>query len=74
MDNVHETVLQETLCLYPPAPFTSRSCIRGHHIGISVGAIILLNTYILHRRERFWARPNEFDYIRGMRDSITDLN
>jgi cytochrome P450 len=78
---VCEAVLQETLRLYPPAPFISRRCIREHYIGseghrqlrIPEGAIILLNTYLLHRREEYWPRPNEFDYTRWMRDPITGL-
>ncbi|CAF0950840.1 unnamed protein product [Rotaria sp. Silwood1] len=76
---VCEAVLQETLRLYPPAPLFGRQCIREHIIGgssdrqlrIPVGTIILMNTYVLHRRADFWSRPLEFDYTRWMRDSVT---
>ena len=78
---VCEAVLQETLRLYPPAPFLVRKCIREHYIGreghrqirVPVGAIVLSNTYILHRREEFWPHPLEFDYKRWIRDSTTGL-
>ena len=35
--------------------------------------MIVVNTYILHRREEFWPRPLEFDYKRWIRDPITGL-
>ncbi|UJR11633.1 hypothetical protein I4U23_015814 [Adineta vaga] len=76
---VCEAVLQETLRLYPPAPFFARNCIREHTIGseggyrlrIPVNTTIFVNTYVLHRRSEFWSRPLEFDYTRWMRDPIT---
>ncbi|CAF1189355.1 unnamed protein product [Rotaria sp. Silwood1] len=76
-----EAVLQETLRLYPPAPFFSRQCIREHTIGkegqrqlrIPVGSIISFNTYLLHRREDFWPRALVFDYRRWLRDPISGL-
>jgi cytochrome P450 len=78
---VCEAIIQETLRLYPPAPFISRQCIREHYIGseghrllcIPEGAEVLTNTYLLHRREDFWSRPNDFDYTRWIRDPITGL-
>ncbi|CAF2635800.1 unnamed protein product [Rotaria sp. Silwood2] len=76
-----EAVLQETLRLYPPAPFIARRCIREHYIGkeghrqirMPVGGVVSVNTYILHRREEFWPRPLEFDYTRWIRDPVTGL-
>ena len=58
---VCEAIIQETLRLYPPAPFMIRKCIREHFIGskehrqiqVPVGATILLNSYVLHRREEY---------------------
>ncbi|CAF3487582.1 unnamed protein product [Rotaria sp. Silwood1] len=77
---VCEAVLQETLRLYPPAPLFARYCIREHTIGsgshrslfIPANTIIVINTYILHRRAEFWPRPLEFDYTRWLRNSVTD--
>ena len=74
-----EAVLQESLRLYPPAPLLGRRCVREHYIGsegqrqilIPAGAELAVNTYILHRREEYWPRANEFDYTRWMRDSVT---
>jgi cytochrome P450 len=76
-----EAVLQETLRLYPPAPFFTRQCINKQIIGtgtdhplhIPVGTTILINTYAIHRREEYWPRPNEFDYTRWLRDPVTGL-
>ncbi|CAF3781478.1 unnamed protein product [Rotaria sp. Silwood1] len=76
-----EAVLQETLRLYPPAPFLERQCIREHYIGskgnrqvrIPAGAKVLINTCILHRRAEFWPQPLEFDYTRWLRDPVTGL-
>ncbi|CAF0831070.1 unnamed protein product [Rotaria sordida] len=76
-----EAVLQETLRLYPPAPFFIRQCINEQIIGcttdhplrIPVGTTILINTYAVHRRSEYWSRPNEFDYTRWIRDPITGL-
>ena len=58
---VCEAVLQETLRLYPPAPFVSRQCNNEHHIGseghrqlsVPQGTEVLVNTYILHRQEEY---------------------
>ncbi|CAF1409324.1 unnamed protein product [Didymodactylos carnosus] len=40
---------------------------------VSVGATVIFNIYILHRREDFWPRPLEFDYTRWIRDPVTGL-
>jgi cytochrome P450 len=76
-----EAVLQETLRLYPPAPFFARQCINEQTIGIATdhplhlptGTTILINTYAVHRRAEYWSRPNEFDYTRWLRDPVTGL-
>jgi cytochrome P450 len=74
-----EAVINETLRLYPPAAIFTRHCIREHTIGskrqlrIPVGATIIINSYILHRRSDLWSRPLEFDYTRWMRDPKTNL-
>ncbi|CAF3636912.1 unnamed protein product [Rotaria sordida] len=79
--NVCEAVIQETLRLYPSAPFLSRECIHEHTIGnendrqllIPVDTTIIIDIYQLHRRAEFWHRPLEFDYTRWLRDPITGL-
>ena len=76
---VCEAVINETLRLYPPAPFFARHCVHEHTIGtkrtlvIPKGASIDVNVYILHRRSDLWSRPLEFDYTRWLRDPITGL-
>ncbi|CAF2496281.1 unnamed protein product [Rotaria sp. Silwood2] len=76
---VCEAIINETLRLYPPAPYFTRYCIREHTIGterqlrIPVGTTIMVNSYIVHRRNDLWPRSLEFDYTRWMRDSKTGL-
>jgi cytochrome P450 len=76
---VCEAVINETLRLYPPAPFFSRHCVREHIIGterkvlVPKGATIVIYSYSLHRRSDLWSRPLEFDYTRWMRDPKTGL-
>ncbi|CAF4731416.1 unnamed protein product [Rotaria sp. Silwood1] len=78
---VREAILQETLCLYSPAPLFVRKCIREHiirkegqrQLHIPAGTTIVINSHALHRRVAYWSRPLEFDYTRWMRDPITDL-
>ncbi|CAF3456617.1 unnamed protein product [Rotaria sp. Silwood1] len=74
-----EAIINETLRLYPPAPIFTRYCIREHTIGsehkicIPVGGTIIVNNYILHRRNDLWSRSDQFDYTRWMRDPKTGL-
>jgi cytochrome P450 len=76
---VCEAIINETLRLYPPAPFFSRHCIHEHVVGtkrplrIPVGTTITVNSYLLHRRNDLWPRADEFDYTRWMRDRKTGL-
>ncbi|CAF3828857.1 unnamed protein product, partial [Rotaria sordida] len=76
---VCEAIINETLRLYPPAPFFSRHCVREHIIGtkrqlrIPKGATIVAISHVLHRRSDLWPRPLEFDYTRWMRDPKTGL-
>jgi cytochrome P450 / NADPH-cytochrome P450 reductase len=78
--NICESVIYETLRLYPPIPFFVRQCIREHtiqssdqHFSIPVGATILINTYLVHRHTNYWSHPLEFDYTRWTRDPQTGL-
>jgi cytochrome P450/NADPH-cytochrome P450 reductase len=78
--NICESVIYETLRLYPSIPFFVRQCIREHTINssnhklyIPVGTTILINTYLIHRDATYWPRPLEFDYTRWMRDPTTGL-
>ena len=79
---VIEAVLYETLRLYPAAPVFGRQSLKEHTISssdgrmklfIPVGTMIVISTYVLHRREDYWPRPLEFDYKRWMRNPTTGL-
>ncbi|CAF1095014.1 unnamed protein product [Didymodactylos carnosus] len=74
--HVIEAVLQETLRLYPPAPYIVRQCIHEHSIGseenqihLPVGVTLLLNVYALHRSAHYWHDPLIFDYKRWMKNA-----
>ncbi|CAF0720388.1 unnamed protein product [Adineta steineri] len=78
--NICESIIHETLRLYPPIPFFVRQCIQDHTIksknyqlNIPADATILINSYLIHREEKYWPRPLEFDYTRWMRDPETGL-
>jgi cytochrome P450 len=76
---VCEAIINETLRLYPPVPAVSRFCVHEHEIGterrlrIPVGATVMINIYVLHRRSDLWPRADEFDYTRWIRDPKTGL-
>lgn len=80
--SVIEAVLYETLRLYSPIPFFARECIREHSISntdgsiqlrIPVGTTIVVQAHALHRCEKYWPRPLEFDYTRWLRNPTTGL-
>ncbi len=57
-------VFRETLRLYPPVPMMVRENIcpeefRGRKV--TPGGQVVLSPWHLHRHERIWARPDEFD-------------
>ena len=79
---VLEAVIYETLRLYPSAPLFARLCTKqdtlrdpssSREIHIPTGAMVVVNCYALHRLEKYWPRPFEFDYKRWMRDPVTGL-
>ncbi len=57
-------VIQETLRLYPPAAFLSRTALKNDTIcgrDIRAGDTVMLPIYALHRHEMLWDAPNAFD-------------
>ena len=59
-----QQVLEETLRLYPPVwLFTRRSNSEDEiqDFDLPVGTDIYLSPYILHRTDRFWPNPDQFD-------------
>lgn len=58
-----QAVLQETLRLFAPAPFTLREAKEACDLGgfsVPAGTTIGVATYSLHRDERYWPRAGEF--------------
>jgi cytochrome P450 len=64
---VSRDVFRETLRLYPPVPMMVReaSCPANFRDrNVPKGAQIVLSPWHLHRHERLWERPDEFDPAR----------
>ena len=61
---VTRDVFRETLRLYPPVPMMVREAacpVRFRDRTVPKGAQIVLSPWHLHRHERLWERPDEFD-------------
>lgn len=62
-----EQVLKESMRLFPPAWFISRSVIEDDVVGgyhIPKGSWVLFSPYLTHRDPRFWTNPEGFDPLR----------
>ncbi len=60
-------VFREALRLYPPVPMMVREATQCEHFrdrDVPPGAQIVLSPWHLHRHERIWERPDEFDPAR----------
>lgn len=71
-----KAVLDESMRLYPPAPFVSREAVAADTVGgraIAPRTSVLISTWILHRHLLLWERPDEFDpsrFLPGNKESI----
>lgn len=57
-------VLEEALRLYPPAPMLSRAAIADDElsgVAIPAGTVVMVSTFVLHRRRGLWDDPDAFD-------------
>ncbi|PCH66401.1 MAG: cytochrome P450 [Rhodobacteraceae bacterium] len=57
-------VFRETMRLYPPVPMYVREATRPETFrgrAVKPGAQVILSPWHLHRHERLWERPDEFD-------------
>jgi len=69
-------VLEESMRLYPPAPFVSREAVGADTVGnvaIRPRTSVLISTWILHRHRLLWDRPDEFDpsrFLPGRKENI----
>ncbi|MCF6304959.1 MAG: cytochrome P450 [Rhodobacteraceae bacterium] len=58
------SVFRETLRLYPPVPMMVRETVQKEPLRDRIakkGSMIILSPWHLHRHERLWDRPDEFD-------------
>ena len=68
-------VINEALRLYPPGWLFSRKAIAEDQLSgftIPAGADILISPYYLHRNERYWENPDQFDPDRFSETRFTD--
>ncbi|MEM6441942.1 MAG: cytochrome P450 [Pseudomonadota bacterium] len=59
-----EAVINETLRLFPRAPIINRTPKRPLDLGgvrIKPGDFVIVSPWVVHRHERLWDRPNQFD-------------
>ncbi len=64
---VARDVFRETLRLYPPVPMMVREASQPERFrdrNVRIGSQIVLSPWHLHRHERLWERPDEFDPAR----------
>lgn len=57
-----ESVLAESMRLFPPAWAVGRQCIAEHTLGgytVPAGSTVLMSQFILHRDKRFWDNPDK---------------
>ncbi len=69
------SVFRETLRLYPPVPMMVRETVQKEAFrdrAIKKGSMIILSPWHLHRHERLWEKPDEFDPDRWQTDNGKD--
>lgn len=68
---------EETMRLFPPAPFIAREAIHEDNHGnvtIPAKSVLFLNTWLLHRHKTLWDNPNAFmpeRFLGEARDKIS---
>ncbi|MEJ1158662.1 cytochrome P450 [Prosthecomicrobium sp. N25] len=69
-------VIEESMRLYPTAPFLSRVARQDDVIGgrpIRAGSLVLIVPWLLHRHRRLWSDPDVFDpgrFLPDRRESV----
>ena len=64
---ISRDVFRETMRLYPPVPMMVREATQCEHFrdrDVPKGSQIVLSPWHLHRHERLWERPDDFDPAR----------
>lgn len=70
-----ESVLEESLRLYPPAWILARQSTRVERVGgfdIPKGSVIVISPYVIHRNTKFWDNPEGFDPDRFIEKNSQD--
>lgn len=72
-----ESVLAESMRLFPPAWALGRLALEDHEFGgykIPKGALVLLSPFVAHRDERFWENAEEFQPERWQKLSVKEAS
>lgn len=70
-----ESVLAESMRLYPPAWAIGRNVAVDHEFGgysVSPGSLVLTSPFVMHRDARFWENANEFIPERWKTQSVKE--
>jgi len=70
-----ESVIAESMRLYPPAWTVGRLSIADHEFGgyhVPKGSLVLASQFVLHHDARFWDDPNEFHPERWETKSVKE--
>jgi cytochrome P450 len=70
-----ESVLAESMRLFPPAWAIGRLSLENHEFGgyaIEKGGLVLVSPYVAHRDPRFWESPDEFIPERWQEQSVKE--
>ncbi|MGC9987882.1 MAG: cytochrome P450 [Terriglobales bacterium] len=71
-----ESVIKESMRLYPPAWAVARQAIRDFELGgyqIPVGANLVMSQWVMHRDARFFSDPEQFDPSRWRTEACLKL-
>lgn len=64
-------VFREGLRLYPPAAFLTRRAVKADRLGsywVKMDSFIVVSPWLVHRHERYWNQPGEFNPSRFSED------
>ncbi|MEM9283665.1 MAG: cytochrome P450, partial [Verrucomicrobiota bacterium] len=70
-------IFKESLRIYPPVPFFSRSACQAGEIQnrpIQSGDLVNLSPYLVHRHESLWQQPDEFRPERFLSGTAEKIN
>ena len=71
-----EAFIKETMRLLPPVPLLARRNLKAESFGghgLKAGTLLFIPVYAIHRHERLWSHPDQFDPSRFQGDSARKI-